>query len=120
MTYKSISNYKTKINFDSFNAPQYSYSLNKSETYIFTPHLHNKNIAYLVTPCYIMNDDDEIKSKKANKFINKFPKSFHSIYPKKKEVFSGQIVRNYQMNLFIKHILIQIKAKSSLMIVKMI
>ena len=67
-----------------------------------------------------MDDDNEIKSKKANKFINKFPKSFHSIYPKKKEVFSGQIVRNYQMNLFIKHILIQIKAKSSLMIVKMI
>jgi len=67
-----------------------------------------------------MDDDNEIKSKKANKFINKFPKSFHNIYPKKKEVFSGQIVRNYQMNLFIKHILIQIKAKSSLMIVKMI
>jgi len=87
MTSKSISNYKTKINFDSFNAPQYSYSLNKSEPYIFTPHLHNKNIAYLVTPCYIMDDDDEIKSKKTNKFINKFPKSFHGIYPKKKDVF---------------------------------
>ncbi len=86
-TSKSISNYKTKINFDSFNMPQYSYSLNKSEPYIFTPHLHNKNIAYLITPCYIMDDDDEINPKKTNKFINKFPKSVHGAYPKKKEIF---------------------------------
>lgn len=80
---KSISNYKTKINFDSFNKPQYSYSLNKSEPYIFNPHLH-KNIAYLVTPCYILDDDDEITSKK---IINKFSKSVNGAYPKKKEVF---------------------------------
>ena len=86
-TSKSISNYKTKINFDSFNMPQYSYSLNKSEPYIVTPHLHNKNIAYLITPCYIMDDDDEIYSKKANKFIKKFPKSVNGAYPKKKDLF---------------------------------
>lgn len=87
-TSKSISNYKTKINFDSFNMPQYSYYLNKSEPYIFTPHLHNKNIAYLVTPCYIVDDDDdEIYTKKANKFINKFPKTVNGSFPKKKETF---------------------------------
>jgi hypothetical protein len=86
---KSISNFKTKINFDSFNKPQYSYSLNKSEPYIFDPHLHNKNIAYLVTPCYIMDDDDddEINIKKTKKFINKFPKRANDEYPKKKDVF---------------------------------
>ena len=80
---KSISNFKTKINFDSFNKPQYSYSLNKSEPYIFKNNI-NKNIAYLVTPCYILDDDDEITSKK---IINKFSKSVNGAYPKKKDVF---------------------------------
>lgn len=49
----------------------YPYSVNKSEPFIITPQIGNKNMAYLMTPCYIL-DNDDINYKNVKEYNKKF------------------------------------------------
>ena len=49
----------------------YSYFLNKSEPFLFSPQINNKNMAYLMTPCYII-DNDEINYNNINQYNKKY------------------------------------------------
>ena len=50
---------KTEKNNDTISSPvKQLYTLNKSEPFLFTPQINNKNMAYLMTPCYIVDNDD--------------------------------------------------------------
>lgn len=65
---------KTEKNNDTISSPvKQLYTLNKSEPFLFTPQINNKNMAYLMTPCYIVDNDDlNIKTvKEYNRRIGK-------------------------------------------------
>ena len=87
---KSFSNSKNttiSTNHESLNIAPYSYSLSKSQPFIFSPLLNKKNIAFLMTPCYFL-DSDEINYKNTNKVKNDFPiKENYLSSPKKKKIF---------------------------------
>ena len=90
----SSSNLKNSIaNYES-NRPShhnsYSYLLNKSEPLYFTPQINNRNIAYLMTPCYIV-DNDEINNKNIKEYNKKYGKDIINGYylskPNKEKIF---------------------------------
>ena len=35
-----------------------AYILNRSEPFLYTPQINNNKMAYLMTPCYIIDNDD--------------------------------------------------------------
>ena len=74
--YKKSSSNNKKYNYDPLigsTTNSYSYLLNKSEPIIVTPQL-NRNMAYLMTPCYLVNND-EINNRNIRKYNKKFNNS---------------------------------------------
>ena len=75
------------VNFELLKMPSCPYSLNRSQPFIFTPQLNNKNIAFLMTPCYIIDNDENIienvSSLKKDFLIN----GNYLSCPKKKKIF---------------------------------
>ena len=69
----------------------YSYLLNKSEPIIIKPNKSSKNLAFLMTPCYLL-DNDEINFKSINEYNKKFNTNiitgYNSSYPKKEKLFN--------------------------------
>ena len=58
---KNNSNISNISNSDLLNKPKkasFSYSINKSQPFIFTPQITNKKMAFLMTPCYIVDNDE--------------------------------------------------------------
>ena len=106
----SVSNLKKSFSNNESNRPvnkqrnSYSYLLNKSEPLYFTPQINNKNIAYLMTPCYLV-DNDEINNKNINEFNKKYGRDiingfngYYISYPNKDKTFfrnkSSEILNN--------------------------
>ena len=79
---KSFSKLKNNYNYDTINRPTQtssSYFLNKSDPFIYTPQITYKKMAYLMTPCYIVDNDDinfenifQYNKKLGKNFLNGF------------------------------------------------
>ena len=95
----SVSNLKKSFSNNESNRPvnkqrnSHSYLLNKSEPLYFTPQINNRNIAYLMTPCYLV-DNDEINNKNINEFNKKYGRDiingfngYYISYPNKDKTF---------------------------------
>ena len=106
----SVSNLKKSFSNNESNRPvneqanSYSYLLNKSEPLYFTPQMNNRNIAYLMTPCYLV-DNDDINNKNINEFNKKYGRDiingfngYYISYPNKDKTFfrtkSSEILNN--------------------------
>ena len=84
---------KSNKNYESNRTNQrdsYSSLLNKSGPLYFTPQINNRNIAYLMTPCYIV-DNNEINNKNIKEYNKKFGKDiingYYLSYPNKEKTF---------------------------------
>ena len=90
---KNNSNISNISNSDLLNKPKkasFSYSINKSQPFIFTPQITNKKMAFLMTPCYIV-DNDELNYDNINNYNKKYGKEiingFYSSGPQKEKIF---------------------------------
>ena len=90
---KNSSNISNISNSDLINKPKkasFSYSINKSQPFTFTPQITNKKMAFLMTPCYIV-DNDEFNYNNINQYNKKYGKEiingFYSSGPQKEKIF---------------------------------
>ena len=90
---KNNSNISNISNSDLITKPKkasFSYSINKSQPFTFTPQITNKKMAFLMTPCYIV-DNDELNNNYINQYNKKYGKEiingFYSSSPQKEQIF---------------------------------
>lgn len=119
----SVSNLKKSFSNNESKRPSnkqpnsYSYLLNKSEPLYFTPQINNRNMAYLMTPCYII-DNDAINNNNINEFNKRYGKDiingfngYYISYPNKDKNFyrtkSSEILDNSDpfFNMYMRNVI---------------
>ena len=90
----SSSNLKSNSNYETIKRStkaSSSYFLNKSDPFIYTPKIINKKMAYLMTPCYIV-DNDDLNKNNISQYNKKFGKNilngFYLPSPKKEKTIN--------------------------------
>ena len=67
-----------------------SYSINKSQPFIFTPQISNKKMAFLMTPCYLVDNDDlnyNYINQNNKKYGKEIINGFYLSCPQKEKIF---------------------------------